>query len=317
MTREDTVFRHAVPLRKRVAISLYSLASSGELRTVANLFGVGKTTVAEILHEFCAFVCVKLRDKWIRYPSTPQEIQAAVDDFRNDWGFPQCIGAIDGCHIEVSPPKEHAVDYRNYKGFYSINMLAVVDAKYRFTKTIVGSPGKNHDMSVFRCSQLFVTITTDTMYKEMSEQLEGVAVPICLIGDSAFPLLPTLQKPYPHRGDLSPKERYYNFVLSRSRRVVENAFGRLKARFRKLHTLEFKVGNSAVAIQSCAVLHNICETLNDRISHHWMAALPQSTNTASRQPSTAAEGSAAAIIRNATADHLYRSQPVQRPASHQ
>lgn len=191
-------------------------------------------------------------------------------------------------------------------------MLAVVDAKYKFTKTIVGSPGKNHDMTVLRCSQLYGMITTDSTYREMSDRLEGVAVPICLIGDSAFPLLPTLQKPYPHRGDLAPKERYYNFVLSRSRRVVENAFGRLKVRFRKLHTLEFKVENSVTVIQACAVLHNICESLNDKVAHQWMVALPQPGVVSARQRPAASEGSGGAVIRNATADYLYRLQPVQR-----
>ncbi|KAH7957422.1 hypothetical protein HPB52_018781 [Rhipicephalus sanguineus] len=32
-------------------------------------------------------------------------------------GFPQAISALDGCHIRVSPPEEHAIDYFNYKGW--------------------------------------------------------------------------------------------------------------------------------------------------------------------------------------------------------
>ena len=31
------------------------------------------------------------------------------------WGFPQCVGAIDGTHIPIIAPKENALDYFNCK----------------------------------------------------------------------------------------------------------------------------------------------------------------------------------------------------------
>lgn len=35
----------------------------------------------------------------------------------------------DGCHIEIKPPADQAVDYYNYKGWYSIVLMAAVDYK--------------------------------------------------------------------------------------------------------------------------------------------------------------------------------------------
>lgn len=35
----------------------------------------------------------------------------------------------DGCHIEVNPPQDQATDYYNYKGWYSMVLLAAVDYK--------------------------------------------------------------------------------------------------------------------------------------------------------------------------------------------
>ena len=43
--KADTNWRPAIPLKKRVAITLFALGPSAEYRVVAELFGVGKATV--------------------------------------------------------------------------------------------------------------------------------------------------------------------------------------------------------------------------------------------------------------------------------
>ncbi|CAH3128094.1 unnamed protein product [Pocillopora meandrina] len=55
-----------------------------------------------------------------------------------------------------------------------------------------------------------------------------------IIGDSAYPLLKWLVKPYPSRGHLTPDEREFNEKLSAARSVVERVFGMLKGRWRLL-----------------------------------------------------------------------------------
>ncbi|KAH7956332.1 hypothetical protein HPB52_008184 [Rhipicephalus sanguineus] len=56
LLRQDTVMRKAISLDKRVAIALYRLATSAEDRTVANLFGVSRSSVNLIFREFCDVV---------------------------------------------------------------------------------------------------------------------------------------------------------------------------------------------------------------------------------------------------------------------
>lgn len=195
MGRQDTTFRQCVSIEKRVAIGLYKLASSAEYRTISNLFGVGKSTVCEILHEFNRCVNEFLQSDFIQFPTTEAKIRESISGFENLWGFPQCIGSVDGCHIEIQPPKEQSFAYFNYKSFNSIVLLAVCDYNYKFSYINVGSPGRNNDAFIYNNSSVKRTMETYPIYKEMARQLSNKAVPVCLIGDSAFPLSVHLMKP--------------------------------------------------------------------------------------------------------------------------
>ncbi|KAL3192606.1 hypothetical protein MRX96_058828 [Rhipicephalus microplus] len=72
---------------------------------------------------------------------SPTDMEEHMREFFAVTGFPQGVGALDGCHFPVSPPKKYASDYYNYKGWYSMILLALVDHRYRFRYTNVGSPG--------------------------------------------------------------------------------------------------------------------------------------------------------------------------------
>ncbi|KAH9382856.1 hypothetical protein HPB48_023418 [Haemaphysalis longicornis] len=60
------------------------------------------------------------------------------------------------------------------------------------------------------------------------------------------------------------RQGVFNYNLSRTRRVVENASGRLKARFRFVtKRMECKLPNAKRAIKAACILQNICEDLGD------------------------------------------------------
>ncbi|XP_034082003.1 uncharacterized protein LOC117552543 isoform X2 [Gymnodraco acuticeps] len=54
MERQDTTFRECIPLKKRVAIALWKLATGSEYRSIGHLFGVSNTTVCRCVQDFCA-----------------------------------------------------------------------------------------------------------------------------------------------------------------------------------------------------------------------------------------------------------------------
>ena len=50
------------------------------------------------------------------------------------WQFPDAFGGIDGCHIPIKCPQggKACKEYYNFKIFYSIVMMGIVAADYRF-----------------------------------------------------------------------------------------------------------------------------------------------------------------------------------------
>lgn len=67
--------RNAIVLEKRIGIALYALASSAEYRTIAALFGVGRTTVGELVVDFCKALIQEFESEFINaYPPTREKL---------------------------------------------------------------------------------------------------------------------------------------------------------------------------------------------------------------------------------------------------
>ena len=97
-------------------------------------------------------------------------------------------------------------------------------------------PGRVHDARVLISSKLYHQCQTvgsashDAPYKVV----QGVTVPVTIIGDAAYPLLSWLMKPYPDTCRLTSEQHLFNFRLSSARNSVERAFGFLRGRLRCL-----------------------------------------------------------------------------------
>lgn len=69
----------------------------------------------------------------------------AIREFYILWQFANCIGCIDGKHIRLKCPANTGSACFNYKDCFSMVLLAVVDAKYKFIAVDVGSYGREGD----------------------------------------------------------------------------------------------------------------------------------------------------------------------------
>ena len=166
-------------------------------------------------------------------PSTNEEWIAMAQLFNERWNFVNCVGAMDGKHVVVQAPMNTGSYYFNYKGSFSVVLLAVVDADYKFTYVDVGCNGRISDGGVFKISTLSHALESTKLQITSECQLPGTdtVVPYAFVADDAFPLRPYILKPYGQRG-LTKEQRIFNYRLSRARRIVENGFGILASRFR-------------------------------------------------------------------------------------
>ena len=87
--RRDTNYHRAISLRERVAITLYTLADTVSYSTVSNLFGLGKSTVCQIVLEVCTCIVEVLFKRLVHLPVTRQDIETEVAAFFMLAGFPQ------------------------------------------------------------------------------------------------------------------------------------------------------------------------------------------------------------------------------------
>ena len=168
------------------------------------------------------------------------------------WDYPLCIGAVDGKHIAIHQPPGSGSEFFNYKHFFSVLLLAVADANYKFIYVDVGAAGRSGDAGVFNRTPLKNAMAQNLLDLPPPECLQASdKVHYHMIGDDAFPL-----KPYPHR-KFDKKCRIFNYRLSRARRVIENSFGIFSNRFRLFHTtINLNPDKVTTLILSTCCLHN-------------------------------------------------------------
>jgi hypothetical protein len=94
-----------------------------------------------------------------------EQWKAIAEDFLNIWNFPNCIGALDGKHVNIEAPPNSGSIYFNYKTTFFFILLALVDANYNFIRIDAGSFGRSSDGGIFSHSPLGTVIYLGPIYE--------------------------------------------------------------------------------------------------------------------------------------------------------
>ena len=102
----ETICEEPISPECRLGICLYRLGRGDYLYTIAEMAGVGVSTVSMIVSEVCEAIIECMWEECINkfMPKTSQEFAEKMLDTEELWQFPYSWAAVDGCHIPIKCP---------------------------------------------------------------------------------------------------------------------------------------------------------------------------------------------------------------------
>ena len=260
--------RAPITAEEYLSVALRFLATGESYASLAYQFRMSTSTLCYMVPYTCKVIYQVLCTEYLHCPNTEEEWLVISQQFESRWQFPNCIGAGDGKHIRIRCPANSGSEYFNYKGFFSLVLLAFVGPDYRFLYIDVGCQGSASDGGVFRNTSLWKALNDGTLNLPQPKTLPqspdllfennpDLKIEHFFVCDDAFPLGIHLMKPYSKR-KLTEEQRIFNYRLSRARRISENAFGIMSVRFRVLYSMMcLNAENATQVTLACCALHNM------------------------------------------------------------
>ena len=154
IAKKYTSFRKSIPPSERLCLTLHYLAYGGGQQSLSFAYRIAKSTISNVIDVTCLALWNCLKEKYLRPPKTSEDWKRVAKDFFDIWNLPHCIGAIDGKHMRIEAPINSGSLFYNYKGYFSMALMAICDARYFFTLVDVGSYGSNNDSGIFHKSAM-------------------------------------------------------------------------------------------------------------------------------------------------------------------
>ena len=243
---------------ERLVLTIRFLAM-GETFSSLNLqFRISERAISYIVDSVSKAIVSYIGKEYIKLPSCSREWLQISKTFLSRWNFPNCLGAIDGKHIQIRPPSDTGAEYFNYKKTFSIILLAIAGPDYECIYADIGSNGRMNDSGVWNASDMRENIEDDDLGIAAPKPLlfGWIKIPYVFVGDDAFALKTYMMKPYPQK-NLTEERRAYNYRHSGARMISENLFGILANKWRIFQQPLNLSPEKSSTITTCAlVLHN-------------------------------------------------------------
>ena len=154
LRKSETNFRKPLEVGLKLAVTLRHL-STGECYTSLQYhWRVGRTIICKFIPKVCRAMLHEFKKEFLICPTETEAWKSIEEKFRNRWNVPHAVGALDGKHIAIKKLWRSGSGYFNYKGYFSLVLLALMDAEYKFLWVNVGASGSSSDAQIFNRSKL-------------------------------------------------------------------------------------------------------------------------------------------------------------------
>ncbi|KAM9832236.1 uncharacterized protein ACB057_007849 [Neosynchiropus ocellatus] len=246
----------AVPATKKVLIFLWFMANQDSFRQISGRFGVSQSSAHRVIQQALNIMST-IGTSFVSWPNADEKAASAAA-FHHLCGIKGVIGAIDGCHIRIQRPPIRGGDYMNHKSRYSVLLQGIVDERGRFIDIFAGPPGKVCDARMLRASDFYAA-----WQEKMGDH--------SLLGDSAYTghAFPFVISPKREEALLTEADQRQNSRINCGRMVVEQAFGRMKCKWRRLRDLQnTRMDTAVMIILAACFLHNMCLGVTEICQEH-------------------------------------------------
>ena len=252
---KDSVY---VTVEEKVAMFLLVVGHGIKMRV---LHGTYKRSLETISRHFSNVLTaiLSLTEEFIKLPDPSIE---PPDDYKWKW-FGNALGALDGCHVDVSVVAADEGRYRNRKQDITTNMLGVVDWNMKFLYVLPGWEGSASDSRVLRDAMrndhqdafviphgMIVSLGISFLFVLMLAKSNWYTIGKYYLVDAGYTngpgfLAPFRSTRYHLKEWVSSQQQpqtdkeLYNLRHSRARNVVERTFGLWKKKWAILRIQSF------------------------------------------------------------------------------
>lgn len=177
-------------VKNKFEIFIYRFLAQGDsMFGIAASYHIGTSTLAVI----CEVVMPKVLPQL-----TEADYKRIAEQYERKWQMPNCIGLVDGKHIQIQVPSKSGSLYFNYNKYFSIVLFAVCDANYNLLIVDVGAYGSQSDGVILASSNFGIALANNLLPIPQATELPNSPIKseYFFIGDEAFPLHKHLMRPY-------------------------------------------------------------------------------------------------------------------------
>lgn len=129
-----------LPLKLRIFIGLQWLTKGSSIRVQSATFHLSNESIMKCRYSTIS-IMMKLYPLLVKWSLFDEQYRIKISSKDNMRQFSNCIGAIDGTHIEILPPASTKKAFSNRHSFYSTNILLICNFDMLFLYALAGCEG--------------------------------------------------------------------------------------------------------------------------------------------------------------------------------